>query len=124
MHPNPKDDDLLRWPPKLDALIAAPVHHQLLFENELVRVLRVHIPAGDTVPVHTHRWPSVLCIERWSDFIRRDESGAVLFDSRQAGPAPEPGTAVWSAAVPPHSVENVGSGEILILSVELKDLSS
>jgi len=33
---------------------------------------------------------------------------------------PELGTAVWSAALAPHSVENVGSIEILILSVELK----
>jgi hypothetical protein len=114
----------LLWPESLDAMIAAPAHHQLLFENERVRILRARIPAGDTVPVHTHRWPSVLYIECWSDFIRRDETGAVVFDSRQAGPAREPGTAVWSAALPPHSVENVGSSEILILSVELKEAIS
>jgi len=69
-------------------MIAAPAHHQLLFENKRVRVLRVHIPAGDTVPVQTHRWPDILYLERCSDFIRRDGTGAIAFDSRQAGPAP------------------------------------
>ena len=27
------------WPPALDALVAAPVHHRLLLENARVRVL-------------------------------------------------------------------------------------
>lgn len=27
------------WPPELDGPIAAPVHHQVIFENERVRVL-------------------------------------------------------------------------------------
>ena len=32
-------------PDDLDALIAAPQHHKLLFENEFVRVLDAKIPA-------------------------------------------------------------------------------
>jgi hypothetical protein len=116
-----KNDDPASWPVELDAMIAAPGYHRLLFENERVRVLRVRIPRGETVPVHTHRWPCMMYIERWSDFIRRDEMGRIIFDSRKAGPAPEPGTAIWSAPLPPHSAENVGSGEILNLIVELKE---
>ena len=38
------------WPDSLDALVAAPRHHKLLFENERVRVLEVRIPPGDLVP--------------------------------------------------------------------------
>ena len=38
------------WPPELDAVIAAPKHHTLIFENERVRVLDTRIPVGDTVP--------------------------------------------------------------------------
>jgi hypothetical protein len=48
------------WPDSLDAMVAAPEHHEILLENERVRVLDSRIKAGDTVPVHTHRWPSVL----------------------------------------------------------------
>ena len=38
--------------------------------------------AGDTVPVHTHRWPAVYNTVSFSHFIRRDGDGNVLFDSR------------------------------------------
>ena len=47
------------WPDSLDARTAAPRHHSLVLENERVRVLDTRIPVGDTVPVHTHRWPAV-----------------------------------------------------------------
>ena len=47
------------WLPELDALVAAPKHHRLLFENDRVRVLDTRIAPGDTVPLHTHRWPAV-----------------------------------------------------------------
>ncbi len=48
------------WPPELDALIAAPKHHTLVLENDRMRLLDTVIPVGDTVPVHTHRWPGCL----------------------------------------------------------------
>lgn len=70
------------WPAELDALIAAPAHHALLFENDRVRVLDTNIAAGDRTPVHTHRWPVALCILSWSAFVRYDAEGGVLLDSR------------------------------------------
>ncbi|MBZ5572641.1 MAG: hypothetical protein LAO09_12285 [Acidobacteriia bacterium] len=109
------------WPDSLDALAAAPDYHTLLLENECVRVIHTHIPPGALVPVHTHRWPAVAHLLSWSDFIRRDHQGEVLFDSRQApGPAKLP-TTQWLDPLPPHSVENIGKFEISILIVELKD---
>src|SRR5579885_2951248 len=63
------------WPDHLDALIAAPAYHSLLFENETVRVVETHVPAGHTVPLHTHCWPGVQYIVSWSDFVRRDSQG-------------------------------------------------
>jgi hypothetical protein len=74
------------WPDSLDALIAAPAHHALLFENDAVRVLETRIPPGELVPVHTHRWPSVLYVLSWSAFVRRDAAGTVLVDSRLVDP--------------------------------------
>ena len=106
------------WPDSLDAVIAAPTHHTLVFENEKVRVLDTRIPMGDTVPVHTHRWPAVYYTISFSDFIRRDQDGNVLFDSRTAtGPRSE---ANWADCLPPHSVENVGANDIRLISWELK----
>ena len=66
------------WPDALDAVIAAPKHHGLVFGNEQVRVLDTHIPAGDIVPDHTHRWPAVYYTISFSDFIRRDQDGNLL----------------------------------------------
>lgn len=105
------------WPEHLDALRAAGAYHNLLMENEEVRVLETRIPVGHTVPVHTHRWPGVYYIQSWSHFIRRDAQGNVLLDTRGAGET-QPGTAVWTEALGPHSVENVGRNEIRIVAVE------
>jgi hypothetical protein len=105
------------WPETLDAVIAAPRHHKLILENDRVRVLDTRIPAGDTVPVHTHRWPAVYYAVQTSHFIRRDQDGKVTFDSRGAPPL---GTANFIECLPPHSIENVGDAEIHLISVELK----
>ena len=43
-----------QWPAGLDAMIAAPQHHKILFENEKVRVLDANIPAGEITALHTH----------------------------------------------------------------------
>jgi hypothetical protein len=106
------------WADELDALIAAPNHHKLVFENERMRVLDTRIPPGDIVPVHTHRWPGVYYTLQYSPFLRRDGDGNLLFDSRtRPGPAP---TANWLENLPPHSIENVGEVEVHLISVELK----
>jgi hypothetical protein len=108
------------WPESLDAMQAAPDHHRVLLENEHVRVLESWVAPGDTVPVHTHRWPGVLHVLSWSDFVRYGTDGAVVLDSRSAGPAPQPGSVLWGAALAPHSLKNVGDAEIRIVTVEVK----
>jgi predicted metal-dependent enzyme (double-stranded beta helix superfamily) len=111
------------WPEALDALVAAPEYHRLLFENEHVRVLDVRIGPGHIVPVHTHRWPSVIQVRSASDFIRRDGDWKLLFDSRDAGPADKAPVIIWTDPMPPHSVENIGSAEIHLVSVEIKPVT-
>jgi hypothetical protein len=106
-------------PDELDALVAAPKYHSLLFENESVRVLDTNVPPGETVPLHTHRWPSTLYILSWSDFIRRDREGNIIVDSRRIS-KPTQGSAVWSEPLPAHTLENVGETELRVISVEMK----
>ena len=113
-------DKALEWPPQLDAVHAAPDHHKLLFENEKVRVLETRIEPGETVPIHTHQWPATYYILSWNDFVRRDVEGNVIVDSRITPVAIEPGTAIWAQPLPPHSLENVGTGPIHIISTEVK----
>jgi len=110
----------IEWPPELDALIAAPDHHKLLMENDEVRVLETRILPGDKTPVHTHCWSSVYYILSLSPFIRRDHEENILLDSRTVPPMPESLKVLWSAPLPPHSLENVGEKEIYLISVEIK----
>jgi mannose-6-phosphate isomerase-like protein (cupin superfamily) len=60
-----------------------------------------------------------MVVESFSDFIRRDESGQVIVDSR-GGPLPQPGAAVWVEALAPHTLENVGDADIRVIGVEVK----
>lgn len=107
------------WLDELDALIAAPEYHCLLFENEFVRVLDTNVPPGNTVPLHTHRWPSTLYILSWSDFVRRDGGGKIMIDSRAIA-TPAKGSAVWSEPLAAHTLENVGETELRVITVEVK----
>jgi len=109
------------WPDSLDAMIAAREFHRVLFENERVRVLDVHIQPGQSVPVHTHRWPAAVYVLSSSDFIRRDADGQLIFDSRTASPLPATPAVQWTGPLPPHSVENIGNADIHLISTELKD---
>ncbi|WIG61317.1 MAG: hypothetical protein OJF49_004065 [Ktedonobacterales bacterium] len=109
-----------QWPPEFDALVAAPAHHTLLFENEQVRVLDTTIAPGDRTPIHTHRWPSALYILSWSAFVRFDAEGGVLLDSRQVPALVTPPPVLWGAPLPPHALENVGEADLHVISVEVK----
>ena len=108
------------WPEYLDAMIAAPDHHELLLENDVVRVLDSLLKPGESTPVHTHRWPSAQYVIGLSDFVRRDGNGNVLLDTREDGSLPAAGTAFWSQSLEPHSVTNVGDSDIRVISVEIK----
>ena len=107
------------WPDKLDALVAAPANHQLLPENDRVRALPTTIAIGATTPVHTHRWLVEYLITA-TDFVRCDREGNILLDTRGAESKPEASNVLWSDPFPPHSLENVGSTELRVIMVEIK----
>jgi hypothetical protein len=52
------------WDPAFDAVVAAPKHHKVVFENERLRVLEVILESGDEEPIHHHRWPSVFVFDQ------------------------------------------------------------
>jgi hypothetical protein len=45
----------------------------------------------------------------------------LLVDTREGGVIPQPGTALWSDALAPHTLENVDTSEIHVIGVELKN---
>jgi hypothetical protein len=60
----PVESDPSTWDQALDAVVAAPKHHRVLFENERLRVLEVTLEPNDEEPVHHHRWPSVFVLDQ------------------------------------------------------------
>lgn len=114
---NPAD-----WPKEKDAVVAAPGNHKILLENDKVRVLDVTVAPGEVEAVHSHRWPSVLYFMAAGDFIDRDASGKVIFDSRTlATPLVFPLT-MYKEPEAPHSVENLSKTITLhLVRVELKN---
>jgi hypothetical protein len=56
--------DPATWDPALDAVVAAPANHKVLFENERLRVLEVTLHPDEEEPTHHHRWPSVFVFDQ------------------------------------------------------------
>lgn len=103
----------------LDGVVAAPDHHTVLFENEVVRVVETTIRAGDTTPLHTHLTPTVLYVVSGSHFVRRDADGTVLVDTR-ADPSFVLSRVSYAPGIPRHTLENPGSDDLVVIGVELK----
>jgi len=82
---------------QLDAMLAAPEHHEILLENDRVRVLDTRLAPGDRTPIHTHKSSAALYVMSWSDFLRRDAEGNVIVDSRSWDRQPTVGAlqAAW-----------------------------
>lgn len=63
---------------KLDPTVIDPKHYKVEFENEFVRVLRIHFGAGEKAPSHEHLLNRVV-------FYVNDQPGAVADDVRISG---------------------------------------
>ena len=101
------------FPDGYDAVQTASDTHKVVFENALVRVLEVSIPpAGTTIPMHHHRWPSFFL--SWdtggkTPHIRyRTADGSVIDQPSRDLPVHEGSWAVrWMKPEPMHSIEVV-----------------
>jgi hypothetical protein len=113
-----------QWPDELDALIAAPQHHKLMFENDYVRVMDANIPCGEMTSVQTHKFAASHIVISWSDFIRYDAEGYVLLDSMNSGKTIELHSPLWSEPLGSHTLKNIGTNDLHITSVEIKKSDS
>jgi len=106
-----------------DAVAAAPSSHQVLLENESVRVLRVKIEPGATEPVHDHAWPSVMYFEQAQPITYityKLKDGLPIETERADAPAEALSGAVSAPPEGLHAVRNRGTGEFVALRVEFK----
>jgi predicted metal-dependent enzyme (double-stranded beta helix superfamily) len=92
------------WDPKLDAVVAAPGNHLVIYEDDLIRVLSVTVAPGETEPVHHHRWPSVFVLDRLAKLRNFDGAGREI-------PVPIPENSEYPVVLklppkPSHAIRN------------------
>ena len=92
-----------------DAISADPKHYSVEFENDMVRVLRVRLGAGDTTPAHTH---SAYCAIELTDSSLK-EGNAPTTESK-AGQ-------VFCGDATSHAPHNVGRALAESIVVEFKN---
>lgn len=95
-----------------DIVKISPDVHQVLFENDAIRVLEVTVKPGAKVPMHTNP-ENVNYIVKPGTLRLIDPDGSTIdiqLSERQVIPAP----------VGRHAVENVGSTEVRTICIELK----
>lgn len=104
------------WTPANDALAAAPRNHELLFENNDVRVLKVTVQPGVREPLHAHRYPSVLYYLSAAHMEEYSPGRAVVDHPRK-----EDGAVVFLPIGPPHQMQNADTKPLIAIRVELKE---
>ena len=92
-----------------DAVKADPKHYSVEFENDIVRVLRVKVGAGESAPPHSH---DAYCAIEVSDSSLREGNGPV--SSSKTGE-------VFCGDATSHGPTNVGKAVAESIVVEFKN---
>jgi hypothetical protein len=92
-----------------DAVTADSRHYSVEFENDIVRVLRVRLGAGDTTPAHTH---SAYCAIELTDSSLKEGNGPTT--ESKAGQ-------VFCGNATSHAPHNVGKALAESIVVEFKN---
>jgi quercetin dioxygenase-like cupin family protein len=106
------------WSLDMDAVAAAPDNHEVLYEDEHVRILSVTLQPGIAEPLHHHRFPSIFVIDRLVPLRDFDAEGREV-------PLPIPAQfgmplILQMPPQPPHSVLNVGESPFHGTRIEFK----
>lgn len=110
--------DPRHWNPALDAVVAAPDHHTVLYEDDYIRVLSVSVRPGQQEPIHHHQWPSVFVIDRLVKLRDFDGEGREI--PLPIPPGVELPVMIKLPPQPPHSVRNEDTAAFHGTRVEFK----
>ncbi len=100
----------------MDAVVASPKNHTVLYEDADVRVLDVHSQPHTRETLHTHAWPGVFYVIQ--GIPTRYYTPAKMDPPLR--PAPPAGKVIYAAAEGPHFVANEGDVPGDRLRIELK----
>ncbi|KGJ01765.1 hypothetical protein IT41_19310 [Paracoccus halophilus] len=92
-----------------------PVGSEVIYENDLVRVWSLRLPAGATQDWHRHDLDYLVI-----PIVPSDNNVMVFADGREKPTTETPGDALWRQAGPPHKLENRGTIDYQNVLVEFK----
>ncbi len=95
-----------------DVVAVAPGSHKVILENDQVRVLQVHVKAGEKVAMHSH--PANVAY-----FLTDGKLKITLPNGKSDVRTIKAGTANWSDPAT-HAAENVGSADFEEIQIEMK----
>ena len=95
-----------------DPVKVDPQHYQVMFENDSVRVLHIHYAPGEKSVMHSH--PDSVIV-----FLEDQKAKMTHPDGKSEEMSGKKGDAVFSPAGA-NLPENIGSGPIEVILVELK----
>lgn len=110
--------DPKNWDPKLEAGIAAPGNHKLVYEDANIRVISVSIPARTEEPYHFHRYYSVLIVDGNTKIADRDAKG-IETRAPVMGLIPNP-LVIVQAPQAVHSIKNLDAVPAHLIRIEFK----
>ena len=97
-----------------DATRVAAQQHEIEFENDQVRIVRVRLAPSARTPSHVHSLPAVTVLLGDAQIRVADDEGQTQLADRHHGEVR------WTDPVGQHTVENVGKTELLAIRVEIK----
>ena len=97
-----------------DATRVAAQHHEVEFENEWVRIVRVKLLAGMRTQSHVHSLPAVTVV------LSDTQIRVVVDDGQTRDGDRNEGGVRWMDPSGRHTVENVGNSDLLAIRVEIK----
>ena len=95
-----------------DAINIAPHFHEVIFEDDAMRVLKVTVNPGDAAEMHWHPRNINYVLSGGRLRFEKPDGSSVIVDLGEEQ--------VTSAGDGSHMVENVGSGTVQTIQVELK----
>lgn len=87
-------------------------HSEVTYENEIFRATKWTIPAGDTIPMHTHEYDYVVIPLSENVMHVRTDAGELLEAQMQVG------TSYGRSAGSAHECINMGDSDIVFIEVE------
>ena len=97
-----------------DATRVAAQHHEVEFENDRVRIVRVRLTPGTRTPSHVHSMPAVTLLLSYARIrVTYDEGQPSVYDRHH-------GEIRWMDPVGQHTMENLGKTELIAVRVEIK----